>query len=1089
MAKSIEDKYQTLTDLQHALKRPDMYIGSIRPEEVETYIFNNSFISKKTITYCPGLYKIFDEILVNASDHVERTKNSKQKATCIKVEINKEEGFISVKNNGRSIDVEIHKKANKYVPELIFGELRTSENFNDNEKRTTGGKNGYGAKLANIYSTKFIIELVDSTRNKKFKQTFTDNMQKRTKPKITDNTTQSYTKITFYPDFKRFGLEGFSDDMVNLMKKRVYDIAACTPKYVDIYLNKEKIKIKTFQQYSELYTKEKKLYDNPHPRWEIVLCSSEDSMKQVSFVNSIHTLNGGTHVDYIEKQITEHIYKHIQKKNKDLKIKKSFIKNYLFLFVKCLVENPDFGGQTKEILKSKSSNFGSQPKLSDDFLKKVLKMNIIDEVVKFAQFKENKDLKKTDGKKKNRINMGKLEDAQYAGTKKSKDCTLILTEGDSAASLAISGLSTEQRKYYGIFPLKGKMLNVRDVSLSKLSKNAEISNLKKILGLEQGKNYKNLNDLRYGKVMLLTDADVDGYHIKGLLFNVFHVLWPSLFKFPNFISSMFTPIVRAKKGNSLKTFYTLSEYENWKTNNDTKGWKIKYYKGLGTSTSKEAKEYFGNIDKNTQYYQFDNKSDSAMGLAFDKTKAEERKKWLMEYNKNNILERSKNVFHHDFIHKELVHFSNDDLGRNLPSLVDGLKISQRKILYCAFKRNLKQEVKVAQFSGYVSEHSSYHHGEKSLQDAIISMASNYVGSNNLNLLVGSGMFGTRYKGGKDSASPRYIFTYLNPVTNLIYNKHDNPLLNYLNDDGFPIEPEYYVPIIPMILVNGSIGIGTGFSTNIPSYNPLDIINNLVRKLKKKNMKMIHPWYKDFHGKIFSSDDGSYVTKGNYKIDGNTVCINELPIKMWTDKYKKHLDKLVEEQCIKYYDNISSTTKINISVKFDEDKLYELQQENKLEQVLKLTTTINTSNMYLFNEKGTIQKYNNVLEILESFYKIRLMYYEKRKNYQIETIKKELSLITLKIKFIEMILDNKLVVFRKKKQEIIEQLNNFNFSKIDNSFDYLLTMQIYSFTTEKLEEMKKQMNNKKLELDELQKKTITDLWIDDLNLLKNKIKSM
>ena len=194
-------------------------------------------------------------------------------------------------------------------------------------------------------------------------------------------------------------------------------------------------------------------------------------------------------------------------------------------------------------------------------------------------------------------------------------------------------------------------------------------------------------------------------------------------------------------------------------------------------------------------------------MVFNKKRSNDRKKWLADYNREDYLNTSEDkITYEDFINKDLRHFSKYDNDRSIPSLVDGLKISLRKILYSAFKKGLKTEIKVAQFSGYVSEHSGYHHGEASLNGAIIGLSQNFVGSNNINLFSPNGQFGTRLMGGKDAASERYIFTKLNSITRIIYPEIDDNILNYLEDDGDKVEPIFYMPIIPMILVNGTKGI-------------------------------------------------------------------------------------------------------------------------------------------------------------------------------------------------------------------------------------------------------------------------------------------
>ena len=287
-----------------------------------------------------------------------------------------------------------------------------------------------------------------------------------------------------------------------------------------------------------------------------------------------------------------------------------------------------------------------------------------------------------------------------------------------------------------------------------------------------------------------------------------------------------------------------------------------------------------------------NKSDNSIVLAFDKRFADNRKKWLSTYDRNNIIEHSqKSITYSEFIDKELIHFSNYDNERSIPNICDGLKPSQRKVLFDSLKKNLLKEIKVSQLSGYISEQSSYHHGENYLQGTIISMAHNFIGSNNINLLNPNGQFGTRLLGGKDSASPRYIFTNLNHLTKLIFHPDDLPLLDYLNDDGFKIEPKYYVPIIPMILVNGCEGIGTGFSTKIPCYNPIQIVDNLKRMMRGEDIEEMSPWYRGYNGNIIKLNDKTFISRGKYTfVDTNTVVIDELPIGIWTDTYKELLEK-------------------------------------------------------------------------------------------------------------------------------------------------------------------------------------------------------
>ena len=521
-----------------------------------------------------------------------------------------------------------------------------------------------------------------------------------------------------------------------------------------------------------------------------------------------------------------------------------------------MIENPAFDSQTKEALTLKSANFGSQPELSEKFLKNILKSSIVENIINFLKARETALMQKkmTGGKKKKKLyGIDKLEDANDAGTQKSAEWVLILTEGDSAKSLAMSGIQVVGRDKYGVFPLKGKLLNVRDANANILKNNQEIQNIIKILGLKMGETYTDVKSLRYGSIMIMADQDHDGSHIKGLVINFIHHFWPSLIKLKNFMKEFITPIIKARKGDDWITFFTIGEYEEWcKKVKDTSKYSIKYYKGLGTSTSKEAKEYFKNINIHKIQFSYAGKQDDeSIDLAFSKNLANKRKEWLEKTNRTQYIDHSiKTITYSDFVNKELVHFSIEDWARAIPSLMDGLKPSQRKILFSCFKRNLTKDIKVAQLAGYVAEHSAYHHGEASLWQTIINMAQNFVGSKNINLLQPIGQFGSRHLGGKEAASPRYIYTCLNKITRLIFKENDDPILDYLEEEGMKIEPNYYQPILPVVLVNGAEGIGTGWSTKIPWYNPLQIVENMLAHIEGQEMKEMMPWYK---GKIQSYD--------------------------------------------------------------------------------------------------------------------------------------------------------------------------------------------------------------------------------------------
>ena len=972
-------KYQKMTDLEHILKKPDTYIGTIEPAETTEYVMDvappatdpaaaaaaaPALLTRRPITYIPGLYKLFDEGMVNMRDHVVRQaqavadgKPDALPVTTLEVEIDPADGTIHMTNDGNGIDVAQHPEHKLWIPEMIFGHLRTSTNYDEAKKeKIVGGKNGFGFKLVLIWSVWGRVETVDHVRGLKYTQEFKNNLTEIVPPVVTKSKVKPYTRVSFRPDYARFGLpvNNLTADMVALFLKRTYDIAAVTDKTVKVKYNGALIPVRHFQQYVELYIGAKvagdgggggvkRIYECPDPRWEYVVClTTTDEFAHVSFVNGIYTPRGGKHVEYITNQIVRKLAEVIKKKKK-VDVKPNTIKEQLMLFLRCDIDNPSFSSQTKDELGTAVANFGSSCKVSDEFIEKLAKMGVMDAACALTEVKDTKAAKKTDGAKTRTIRgIPKLVDANYAGSPdKSAQCTIILCEGDSAKAGIISGLSKEDRNYIGVYPMKGKLFNVHGETTKRIAENREIAEIKQILGLEAGKTYTPADvatRLRYGKVLFMTDQDLDGAHIQGLGINLFQIEWPSLTKIPGFIGFMNTPILKARRGAQEVLFYNDGEFDAWKKQFPGEvvpaGWSTKYYKGLGTSTGKEFKEYFEH-KKMVAFVHTGQSSDDRLDMAFNKKRADDRKEWLSNYSREAFLDTSKPAIpYEEFIDRGLIHFSIYDNERSIPNLMDGLKISLRKILYAAFKKGgLKTEIKVAQFSGYVSEHSAYHHGEASLNAAIVGMAQNFVGSNNINLLEPNGQFGTRIKGGGDSASERYIFTQLNKLTRLIYRQEDDAVLSYIDDDGQMVEPVYYAPAIPMILVNGSKGIGTGFSTDVMPHNPIQIIAYIRAMLREATEQagsgdrpVIEPYFKGFKGTIrnmapapaasaasatsgapatnaASATSGApatnaasakYLIKGTYEIIADRkVRITELPIGTWTDDYKEFLEKLMD----------------------------------------------------------------------------------------------------------------------------------------------------------------------------------------------------
>lgn len=1080
------DDYEKISQREHILLKSEMYVGNNKQSNSLEWIINDENVfEKKQVSYTYALLKIFDEIISNAQDEVLKNNN----VTFIEINIDFKNNYISVCNDGKGIPIEKFKNTTDYIPTVLFGQFLTSSNYKNNDK-TWIGNFGFGAKLTNVFSKTFIIEIYNKRTKTLFTQTWKQNMKTVYEPIITtrDDFKNDFTKIVFKPDLKILDTESLNSDIKNVLIKRIHDLAGNIN--INVLLNDNLIYYKNFKNYILNYPFQLPIIYDENDEYKCGILISENGGDQISFVNGNITVLGGSHVNYFINQIIKYL-KPILEKKKINNLKSNTIKSHIILFLSCRIINPKFNSQTKNQL---ISTYNPINPINESFLKKIASSELIDIIINNENSKINNKLLKSQGKKLNKITgIPKLEDANFAGTNQSDKCTLILTEGDSAKSLAIAGLSIIGRDYYGVFPLKGKLLNVKDASKKQILQNQEINNIIKIMGLKYNTEYTSLKNLRYGKIMLMTDQDQDGSHIKGLVINFIQTFWPELLKL-NIIEEFITPIIKCTHKNKTISFYNLKEYNNWKNNNnDNNKYMIKYYKGLGTSTSAEIKEYFKDIHRHKYYFTYKQDDDNQINKAFAKNCINLRKKWLEDFMNNlsddailyNINDNNRYITYTDFINKELIYFSNADNIRSIPNIIDGLKPGQRKILHVLFDLPDK-EIKVEQLGGIVSSKTAYHHGEQSLKLTIINLAHNYVGSNNINLLEPIGQFGTRLLGGKDSASPRYIYTKLNPITRYIFKEEDNNVLEYLVEENVKIEPKYYIPIIPLILINGARGIGTGWATNIPCYNILDIIEELEFMIKNKSNseKIFKPWYKNFNGYIYETNTQySFLMQGKLYINPKEfkVIISELPIGIWTQIYKEKY--ISDNKDIKDFKEYHTEETVKFELTLEEcvfNKL--LETENGFLHYFKLIVKIKTDDLVSFDSNYKLHIYENVNKILNEFYKVRLDTYEKRKKYLLKNLQEILQILKNKIRFIKEICDRTLIIERKSKEYIIKILEKKNFEKLP-TYDYLLQLPIYSLTEEKIIELENKYLDIQNKYQNLFDTSLENIWLIELEDLK------
>jgi len=1119
------DQYKKHTHREHILELPDTYVGSTETHEEVRWVFDaaSNKMAHRKLPFNPGFYKIFDEIIVNARDALIRSQvpaPGKLPIKHIDVSVTRDGNKITVdvENDGDGIPIELHKEHKVYAPELIFGHLLTSGNYDKSEEKIVGGKNGYGAKLTNIFSNKFTLSTRHPASGQRYTQVWSDHMSVAGKPSIVkDKGAKGFVKITYEPDLTRFpGLN--LDEMMNVLHTRAIELSAMAGKDVKVTWNGTLVATNTFEKFINLFIRDgtSHAYERCGERWEVGavlaknLFAEDDSPddRHISFVNGINTRKGGKHVESVLKTVLGSFTDLAKKKKID--IKPAQLKDSVVFFINSTIVNPSFDSQTKETLTTPATKFGSVFK-SDKMADLLIKIGLLEEAQSILDAKAAKDAKKTDGSKRKTLRgLPKLEDALWAGTAKSQECTLILTEGDSAAASAIAGLAVVGRERWGVFPLRGKMLNVKDISQEKFNKNEELTSIKKILGLEQGKAYKDTKSLRYARIMIMTDQDHDGSHIKGLLMNFFHTFWPALLGMGQpstngFLCCLATPLLKITKRGDTKSFYSQGEFDIWRDKYSAAGWSVKYYKGLGTSTAQEAREWFKDLFD--MKYEWDEKSDDAICLAFSKKRADDRKEWLKTYDARRTLTISKGgkIPYTQFVNDELIHFSNADNLRSLPHVMDGLKPSQRKILYCCLKRGLRSEIKVAQLAGYVSEHAAYHHGEASLNSTITGMAQNFVGSNNLNLLVPNGQFGSRLMGGQDAAQPRYIHTQLEPIVDSMFKKDDASILKHIDDDGEIVEPEYYQPVVPLLAINGALGIGTGFSTNIPPHNPSDVLSLLRDRLALKRDTLaglaLQPWWYGFTGAVTRTTDTTWVTKGKATWDDAkyTITVTELPVGTWTKDYKAYLDTLCtgdKEKGIKpvleSFDDLYNDTEVKFILYFDQDTYFEMRADAPAaEKMLQLSTTWHTTNMVCFSPEMKIKRYGTVGDMMEDYYQVRLKGYETRKDLELKRLELELVEYDAKARFLLALLEDRMDLRRKSDDAIVEALKAHDLPALDamnkpdsvDSYEYLLKMRMDRVKASAVEDARKHVEAAKVALETLRTTTTQALWSADLDVFE------
>jgi DNA topoisomerase-2 len=1061
------EQYEKMSHIDQIRHRPDTYIGS--PAGVTTdSLWMTKIIGEGTLrveclttSLAPAIAGISKEAFDNASDNVERSRVEGIDPGMVRCQMT--ERSLTILNEGKHIPIVVHHKERIWVPQMIFGVLLTSDNYNDSDSisRYKIGRNGYGIKLTNIFSTIFNLVIGDPVNHLKYTQTWTNGMKTVSEPVIEPYNGSGFTQVTFVPDFdyfyetqpthRNYGQGNFLESMKGFYLNRTMEMsfAAQIVTIFDGCFNGVSNQIQL--DYRDAVTYFNAHFEGNDPdrkqlhwrsddgRNEFVVAETPNKGFAHAFVNGT-PVHQGEHVNAYVIAIFEHVSLKFEKQH-GKKIRVDQLKKHVSILLRVTLDKPQFDGQIKKKLTK------PKPKvmLPYEITKEVVKWDGLDEELRKMFNMKSKHTPIPRGVTQRVTGVSHAIQSTSTDARERAKCGLIITEGETGKTLALKGLKNLPggKKYNGIYPIRGKTMNIERHSDVDIAANKELSAILSILGADITVDYhtdlKSLAKLAYRKIILMCDADYDAYHIQGLMIKFLIVKLKTLAPF-EFIFILMTPVIEGMRAGQRLAFYHQKQFDKWHRENDSTGWVFKYKKGLGS----------WNIDKNTCKLLFENpvmvsmhadpETDSMLRLAFDKKLTDQRKQWIAGYDPNSecILRTPRPIS--EFFNEEFRDYSKAAVIRAIPRLMDGMKPVHRKILYCLLKRfkgdNKGKLIKIPQFGGYVMENAGYHHGEQALFTTIIGMGQRYItGPNNLPLVAKEGNFGDRRQRGADQSPARYLLCGLEPIARLIYRKEDDALWEILYDDGSPVEPKEMYPVIPMALVNKCEGIGTGWSTKIQPHDPRVVLEWVrqwvVEKRAKRNLPKeeltidvatkpeLIPWWRDYRGtlvRIKNQPHEVYRNEGAFQYQFHTVFITELPVELSPDHYKNWGEKQEDIYNTKPEDGIfrtfsegEDTTKVDFTI---------TGMSAPTLGKLNLIRTIAMSNMVLIDKDSVPKKFNYTFEIVCEWCSDRLEIYERRRLNLLKTKEEHVRNITLKYLFVKDVVEGRLEVRNRPDSEII-----------------------------------------------------------------------
>jgi DNA topoisomerase-2 len=1195
------DDYKEMDELEHILARPDTYVGSVEPETRTEMLLNltERKLYMADIKLPQAVERLFLEILSNAGDNADNSRRCGVDPGAIHIYMDR--NWIKIRNEGEPIPIEESKSTpGKLIPDVIFGKLRSSSNYDPNVILMGAGKNGFGAKLTNVYSKTFVVNIGNAKTKKHYQGTWNNNMSEGPKTEVKEGYTGfNFVEISWLLDFGRFKIEGdtpmkeYPDEAFGLFARYAADfsltckipIMFSMPGNYHISLDVRNIRDYALLKWDEeLCNKSIIHYEwpgrdtkNPNgvspieqkglaleraiakparpdhiPIIEMMILDTPDDGMSLSYVNGMYTMDGGVHLNEAFSNITSEINEIINvlnksraKENKLPRVTVDDIRAHISIILNCRLPDPKYTSQSKTRLASPKPHIAVPEKL----VATVKNWQLINRLIIALEAKMYAVLKKTNGGRRKHIHLEAGEDANLAGTDQSDKCVLYLVEGKSASAYPKKRITymEEGKDLGGYYPLRGKFMNVRNASQLNLAENKEVRAIKNLMGLREGVDYskpEEIATLRYGHIMICVDADSDGFHIASLLINYINEYFSGLLVSGR-VAILRTPVVRVFDGKKLiGRFYNTHEFDEWekKANADgtLKGTKIVYYKGLGKSDDEEIRDDLKTAPVVTIVY--DDSASESLTLAFDKTMADSRKTWIAKWREvGHIYDvdfigtgvfRQQHIT--NFINRELIDYTKDALFRAIPCFEDGLKRSHRQALYAAlkyFRYGHKNElIGVSRFANYAANETNYHHGETSMCDTVVKMTQDYIGSNNLPWFKGKGQFGTRAGDedgpGGDAASPRYLSVNLPKYAKYLY---DEELINCIPRrvvETDEVEPIYVPATIPMHLINGVIGIATGYSTFIPNFNYYDIINwcklfcvgELTKQSANEAALMFKPWYRGFKGtiqtftrgseedsrneimktigetsedKLIEEDEedakthkkgifyktygiGDFFDKNDNKAD---MIIKEIPIGIGIYKYRKWLELLLKERKISDFRDKSST-----EYPYFEVKGYNKKDNPKITlRNMHLAKSATMNNVIMIDAEGYPRKFNNIVEVVEVYADRMIRLYQAVKDQRINNLTEKINDMQYRIQFIQAVVNDKIKIVKRSKADILADMAK---QKPAIPERYLNSVRASEFTLEEIEESRQEMEKAKTLMKETLSLKPENLWYEKLIALES-----